>query len=191
MAKNNSSREEVSTPQPQSRGPFQKPPPEERVVKRSTNRISDLSHSDDRAYQLIAREAQKRLEEHLNEIRNVQRDISIRKLSLGKAPNDPGKKSERKFTEPRPRAVEPQEQDSPLKYYKLEGGLVAEFNGLMASNTDISANGRSSNIFERGSELDQRKMEINERVKLALKKSEETLVSFRNRMAWKTPKLTT
>jgi len=55
-----------------------------------------------------------------------------------------------------------------LKYYKLEGGLVAEFNGLMASNY---AESRASRIFERGSELEQRKLEINERVKLALKKS--------------------
>jgi len=55
-----------------------------------------------------ARAAQKKLEEHLNEIRNVQHEISIRKLSLGKITNDPGKKSERKLTEPRAKATKPE-----------------------------------------------------------------------------------
>lgn len=67
-------------------------------MKRPSNRISDLSHNDVKEYQLIAEAAQRKLEEHLNEIRNVQRDISIRKLSLRKVTSDPGKKSERKFT---------------------------------------------------------------------------------------------
>lgn len=54
--------------------------------------------------------------------------------------------------------------------------------------SDNHTENRASNIFERGSAVDQKNMEINERVKLALKKSEATLISFRNRMAWKSAK---
>lgn len=61
---------------------------------------------------------------------------------------------------------------------------MEEFNGLMSSNVNVCTSSQIGN-----GEADQRKLEINERVKIALMKSEATLLEFRNRMAWKSPKM--
>lgn len=69
-----------------------------------------------------------------------------------------------------------------MKYYSFEPGLMDEFNDIFQS--EVPGKPTQSRInTEYGAESQIR--EINERVKLALKKSEATLESIRQKRGWK------